>query len=236
MRVGRFAVGAAVVAAAACGGVDEVVPPDAPADAAEIDAEPIADARTDAPDDGRAALPDITLVENLIMGTVRAQNQIFSADDCELLEGCIGAAGTRRLLRFSTVTANVGAGDLYFGPPESNPAFEYSVCHGHFHLAGYATYELVDGAGTVLTGHKQAFCLLDSIQIDPQRPGPYYTCANQGISAGWADSYPEFLPCQWIDITDVAPGVYTLRITVNPDQIFEETDYTNNVFELPVTF
>jgi hypothetical protein len=34
----------------------------------------------------------------------------------------------------------------------------------------------------------------------------------------------------------VTPGIYTLRITVNPSQILVESDYTNNVLELPVTF
>ena len=117
-----------------------------------------------------------------------------------------------------------------------NPLFEYSDCHEHHHFAGYASYELVGADGVVVTGHKQAFCLLDSIQRDLSVQGPRYSCTNQGITAGWADSYPAFLPCQWIDITGVTPGAYTLRITVNPMRVFEEADYTNNVLELPVTF
>lgn len=227
-----------VSALAACGGPDEVIPPvvfDAPpTDAPELDAP--TDARTDASSDGRPALPDITLVEDLMTGTIQVQEVNFDANACELMEGCIGAAGARLLLRFTTVTANLGTGDLYFGPPEQNPLFEFSACHGHYHFSGYADYELVDGNGVVVSGHKQAFCLLDTLQVTPGAPGPYYTCANQGIGAGWADSYANFLPCQWIDITDVTPGVYTLRVRVNPTMTFEESDYSNNTLDLPVTF
>lgn len=220
-----------------CGGVDEVIPPvvfDAPIDTAEIDA-PI-DARTDAPNDGRLALPDMVLVESEMTGTIRVQDVNFSANSCEMQEGCIGGSGSRRLLRFRTVTANLGNGDLYFGPPQSNSLFEFSACHGHYHFGGFADYEIVDSSGVVVTGRKQAFCLLDTSQITPGAPGPYYTCENQGISAGWSDTYLESLPCQWIDITGVTPGQYTLRVRINPDMAFEEEDYSNNSLDIPVSF
>jgi hypothetical protein len=48
------------------------------------------------------------------------------------------------------------------------------------------------------------------------------------------------LPCQWIDITGVPPGDYTLRITLNqprPDTalpILNERDYSNNIAEVVV--
>jgi hypothetical protein len=233
-----LAVVVATAAVAGCSGPDEVIPPivlDAPpADSAEIDADLPIDARTDAPDDGRPALPDMVLMENLMMGSIQIQDMSFDANSCEIMEGCVGAPGLRRLLRFTTITGNIGTGDLYFGPPESNPLFEYSTCHGHYHFSGYADYELRDNNSVVVSGHKQAFCLLDTLQITPGAPGPYYTCANQGIGAGWADSYPNFLPCQWIDITGLTPGAYTLRIRINPDMAFEETDYSNNQLDIPV--
>ncbi|HVK78742.1 MAG TPA: lysyl oxidase family protein [Kofleriaceae bacterium] len=225
---------ACAAALAACGGNDEHVP-ERPIDAA-IDAVPL-DAATDATElDGPAALPDLSLDESRMAGTVLIQEQFFAAGACELLEGCIGAAGTRRLLRFSTVSANLGEGDVRMGPPEQNPAFAYSACHGHYHLTGFADYALVGPGGVVVGGHKQAFCLFDSIQLDGSKPSHGYDCGNQGISAGWADSYPRNLPCQWIDITDVPPGAYTLRVEVNPTGVIAETDRTNNILELPVAF
>jgi hypothetical protein len=86
----------------------------------------------------------------------------------------------------------------------------------------------------VATGRKQAFCLEDTDQIDPSKPGQGFTCSYQGISAGWADTYGTYLPCQWIDITDVAPGDYTLRLSINPERILLESSYDDNVFETPV--
>lgn len=205
---------------AACGGADEHIP---------------TDARVDAPFDGAPALPDITLDRSRMRDTLRIQEISFDAESCELVEQCIGAPGLRRLLRFSTVTPNVGDGDLYVGIPEGNPHYEYSSCHGHYHFTGYADYELVDTFGTVVTGNKQAFCLLDSIRHDPDAGPGKFSCDLQGITAGWADSYAHSLPCQWIDITDVPPGLYTLRVTINPAQTFAESSYDNNMLELPVT-
>jgi len=55
-----------------------------------------------------------------------------------------------------------------------------------------------------LTGHKQAFCLRDTTQMVSGVAGKYH-CGNQGISAGWADTYGAELDCQWLDVTAV-PG------------------------------
>jgi hypothetical protein len=38
-----------------------------------------------------------------------------------------------------------------------------------------------------------------------------------------------------VDITDVAAGEYILEVTMNPDHVLLEGDYTNNVTTLPVT-
>ena len=42
------------------------------------------------------------------------------------------------------------------------------------------------------------------------------------------DLYGSHLDCQWIDITDVPLGTYTLRLRVNPDYLVLESDYKNN--------
>jgi len=41
--------------------------------------------------------------------------------------------------------------------------------------------------------------------------------------------------CQWLDITDVAPGAYSLRVTINPDRVLTESNYDNNETTVPVT-
>jgi lysyl oxidase-like protein 2/3/4 len=46
---------------------------------------------------------------------------------------------------------------------------------------------------------------------------------------GCFDIYKHDVDCQWIDLTDVKPGVYTFRVTVNPDTKVAEMRYDNNV-------
>jgi len=52
---------------------------------------------------------------------------------------------------------------------------------------------------------------------------------DQGISVGCADNYKFNIDCQWIDVTDLQYGVYTLRVIVNPMRKAMESDYLNNV-------
>ena len=87
----------------------------------------------------------------------------------------------------------------------------------------------------MITGHKQAFCLMDSLQIAGEAGEGKYHCENQGITQGWADVYGRYLDCQWIDVTSVAPGDYTLEIEVNPEHLFAESDLTNDVWTRAVT-
>src|SRR5687768_16051024 len=153
------------------------------------------------------------------------------------MEGCVDGTGERRLLRFTTQTANHGTADLPLGRPRDTSFFSYSSCHHHYHFEAYANYRLLDAAGGVAaTGHKQAFCLMDLIDLlGTCARGARYDCAFQGIQSGWADAYVRTLDCQWIDITGVPAGTYTLEVHVNPDRVIEELDYENNVARVPVT-
>lgn len=196
------------------------------------------------PDGGPSELgcdaPDLFPTE---VGMAVDEDDIFvSNDSCLLFEECVGGPGQRHLLRFDTITPNAGSSDLVMGVPTNHPnLFHFSECHGHYHFDGYAVYDLLDGAGNIVAeGHKQAFCLLDWNSWDGSA-GSQYTCSNQGISAGWQDVYGGYLDCNWIDITDVPPGDYTLRISVNPalestgQPPIIERDYSNNVLERAVT-
>ena len=185
--------------------------------------------------------PDLALVTAEMTGTTVIADTTFTAQSCEVVEGCIVAPGTRRLLRFATVTENIGAGDLVLGavppPGVSEGIFVWSPCHMLHHIVGYADYELRDATGVVTTGHKQGFCLEDDEQVDPaQGPSHGYNCSLQGLSPGWADVYGNGLPCQWVDITGVASGTYTLRVVIDASGVLGDSNRDNNEWTTTVTF
>ena len=161
--------------------------------------------------------------------------ETFVAEDCEVQEGMIGE-GTHHLLRFSTESRNIGGGNVVMGAPEGNPNFEFQECHGHYHFKGFAAYKLRDLNGTVVAqGRKVSFCLEDVSQWDPQASfDGKFDCENQGIQAGWSDIYDGGLAGQWIDITGLPAGDYHLEITINPGQLIDEADYSNNTTIVPV--
>jgi hypothetical protein len=161
---------------------------------------------------------------------------------CELLEGCVGTTGWRRVMLFAVTTPNIGSADLALGVPANLPElFHYSDCHSHYHFDEYARYELRDGGEVVAVGHKQAFCMLDLYGWAWPFELGKFDCSNQGISRGFLDTYDAGLPCQWIDVTGTPPGDYTLHITLNQPRrdhafpVLNERDYTNNAIAVPVT-
>lgn len=175
------------------------------------------------------------------------ETRTFGDGACAILEGCVGGAGTRRLLRFDTWTPNTGGADMFLGVPSpGTPYFEYSSCHGHYHFNSYAEYELLssDESCVAAVGHKQAFCLLDYYEYPCSDTGAGgvplcsflaggYTCGNQGIRRNAQDVYDASLDCQWIDITDVPAGDYVIRIRVNTEHILNESSYDNNEIRVP---
>ena len=185
-----------------------------------------------------AALPDLIINRNLTVNTIYFETRTITASDCAFIEGCAPATGERKLLRFAIGFANVGKGDLVIGDPRDYPdMFEYSPCHGHYHFEGAAKYVLLNSKGVVVrTSAKQAFCLLDySKYASYGRKYRRYDCDYQGISAGWQDIYTKNLDCQWLDVTGLKPGNYTLRLTVNHLRKFTESNYRNNSASIPVT-
>jgi hypothetical protein len=147
---------------------------------------------------------------------------------CEVQEGCL-AAGNHRLLHFDFLCWNAGEQDAVVGNPANWPGwFEPGTCHGHDHMVDFNKYRLMNSAGLVVRGKKEAFCLMDVEKIDnwggPQR----YTCTNQGVTAGWADVYGAGLDCQFIEIDGIADGDYTLEAATNQNRFFREDSYGDN--------
>ena len=188
-------------------------------------------------EEGACKLPDLTIDAAQMASSAVVEVVDFAPDACEIVEQCVGGPGKRTLLRFDLRTPNIGEGDMFLGNPEGNPLFEYSPCHGHYHFTSYADYRLRDANGAdVAFGHKQAFCLLDSEpNVTPQVGEPKYTCSFQGIQAGWSDVYGGGLPCQWVDVTGVPPGEYTLHVALNFEKILIEASFDNDTADVTVT-
>lgn len=197
------------------------------------------------PRDAAGACPaaDIYIDSSHIEGRTTIDWQMFDSASCEIAEACVNGTGMRRLLRFDTWTPNIGEADLFLGavPSRGDPSdvFEFSSCHGHFHFNSYAQYELLsqDACCQASTGHKQAFCLMDLQRHDTSigSDTSAYGCGYQGIQRGWQDIYSSGLDCQFIDITDVPPGEYVLRIRVNVQHVLLESNYDNNEINVPLT-
>jgi hypothetical protein len=188
---------------------------------------------------GACPLPDLSIDLERATAHLSVETVSVAEDSCMVAEACVGGSGERTLLRFDTTTPNLGSADLILGPPEATPEFfEWSECHQHYHYAGYAQYALKDASGaTVGTGHKQAFCVRDSEPWTADAEGeiPLYNCGFQGLSAGWADTYAWNLDCQWVDVTGLPAGDYTLVLEVNPTHAFPERSWEDNRVELPVS-
>jgi hypothetical protein len=180
--------------------------------------------------DGKA---DLAVDPKRFVSQMEIVDRWFDADSCELIEGSVNGSGYRRLLRFDTVIINAGDGDLALGDPTDpdNPyvqagVFEFSPCHGHYHMSGFADYQLLTpGGGVAAPGHKQAFCFISTLKYSNDLNGqdkPSYTCGNQGIALGYGDWYYKQLSGQWIDITGVPAGDYVVRVTINAAGSFDE--------------
>jgi hypothetical protein len=182
---------------------------------------------------------DLSLVSDLYPSSVHLQTLDFAEDSCEYLDGCLGGTGTRRLLRFPVLLPNVGGDPFHVGSSASEPSrFEYSACEARDVVANAVTYRLLDGDGAeVGTAHSPPLALADEfMEVDYPAQSEYPEGGDDmGISGGWATLRDSARGCQWIDVTDVEPGDYTLEIHFNPDQIFEEDSYDNNLISVAVS-
>jgi hypothetical protein len=116
--------------------------------------------------------------------------------------------------------------------------------HNHWHAQGMVTMELspVLDPGSIRNGNKIHFCVFDNTATNHELAGfenrAYYLISwcgtpesfsvRYGLSVGWGDRYGWDFANQWIDITDVAGGTYTLKATVDWANEFHETDDTDN--------
>ncbi|MFT7797363.1 protein-lysine 6-oxidase-like isoform X1 [Arapaima gigas] len=191
-------------------------------------------------------LPDLIPDPYYIQSTTYVQRAPMYSLRCAAEEYCLASTAyrssvkdwdTRVLLRFPQRVKNQGTAD--FLPSRPRYAWEWHSCHRHYHsMDQFSHYDLLERSTQrrVAEGHKASFCLEDT-SCDP---GYYrrYACTahTQGLSPGCYDTYNADIDCQWIDITDVKPGNYILKITANPNFQVPESDFSNNVVRCDVQY
>jgi hypothetical protein len=180
--------------------------------------------------------------------------------------------GAQRCLRFSVGPQNAGVGPLelkfargaevgtdssmyqrvYYSDGTSKMrdagASEFHKTHQHFHLKGFATFDLLrvtDRAEGTLepagTGHKSGFCLVD-MRISRWRKFGHQRAysarsncmpvggqAELGLSAGWTDVYGWNLPGNYVEFGDNRDGHYVVRVVVDSLGHIRESKERDNV-------
>ncbi len=121
--------------------------------------------------------------------------------------------------------------------------------HAHWHVQEMVRYDLWGGQGT-FRGAKTGFCFLDSDPYNNDLPGysggyyhyswcstnPNATSNRMGLSIGMGDEYEWYLAWQWVDITGLPSGTYTVRAKADPYGFFEEEDEANQCAYAIVSF
>ncbi|XP_078056230.1 lysyl oxidase homolog 1-like [Mustelus asterias] len=102
----------------------------------------------------------------------------------------------------------------------------------------FSHYDLLDAATgrKVAEGHKASFCLEDTTCDFGHLKRYACTAHTQGLSPGCYDTYNADIDCQWIDITDIQPGKFILKLQVNPNYLIQESDFTNNVIRCNIHY
>ncbi len=119
--------------------------------------------------------------------------------------------------------------------------------HDHWHFLDFSRYELVAASGESQLSGKQSWCLANNYPVDLTLPGVVWSTqldslatscggeaalwVRQVLAVGWGDLYVQAVSGQSFDITDLPNGVYTIRITANPDGDIYEASTRNNVSE-----
>ncbi|XP_077137156.1 uncharacterized protein LOC143796654 [Ranitomeya variabilis] len=187
-------------------------------------------------------IPDVLFIQT---ATYIQRVPLYSLQ-CAAEENCLARSAyspgiseisSRVLLRFPQRVKNRGTAD--FLPVKQRHSWEWHSCHQHYHsMDSFSHYDLLDSAThrKVAEGHKASFCLEDtSCDLGVRRR---YACTahTQGLSPGCYDTYHANIDCQWIDITDVPPGKYILKVTVNPNFQVLESDFSNNAVRCELTY
>ncbi|XP_069758779.1 lysyl oxidase homolog 1-like isoform X2 [Narcine bancroftii] len=194
----------------------------------------------------RAGLPDLVPDPHYVQAATYVQRSHLYSLRCAAEESCLASSAykadttdydIRVLLRFPQRVKNEGTVD--FLPNRPRHTWEWHNCHQHYHsMDEFSHYDLLDAATgrKVAEGHKASFCLEDTTCDFGHLKRYACTAHTQGLSPGCYDTYNADIDCQWIDITDVQPGKYILKLQVNPNYLIQESDFTNNVIRCNIHY
>ena len=113
--------------------------------------------------------------------------------------------------------------------------------HNHWHVIGLQSWILTNDRNERLgSGAKTGFCFWDNFRYGSSA-GAYYlpsttsACARRadsivpmGLSVGWGDEYPSTITFQYIDISGLPFGEYTVQVQADAGGAFVEADETTN--------
>jgi hypothetical protein len=117
--------------------------------------------------------------------------------------------------------------------------------HLHWHFTDFAQYRLLsaDKKLAVRSG-KEAFCLVNTDQVDTVMPNAKWRPSNTDLSSscgqhtavavrevldiGNGDTYHQGLPGQSFDVTDLPNGTYYVEVLANPSNVLTELSTANN--------
>ncbi|CAN9506742.1 unnamed protein product [Ophioblennius macclurei] len=191
-------------------------------------------------------LPDLVPDPNYVQASTYIQRAHMYSLRCAAEEKCLSSSAysqetsdydVRVLLRFPQRVKNKGTAD--FMPNRPRHTWEWHSCHQHYHsMDEFSHYDLleVSTGRKVAEGHKASFCLEDTTCDFGHLKRYACTAHTQGLSPGCYDTYNADIDCQWIDITDIQPGNYILKLQVNPKFLVLESDFTNNVIRCNIHY
>ncbi|XP_048473089.1 lysyl oxidase homolog 1 [Rhincodon typus] len=198
------------------------------------------------PDQSSRGLPDLVPDPYYVQASTYVQRSHLYSLRCAAEEKCLASSAyasdvtdydIRVLLRFPQRVKNQGLAD--FLPNRPRHSWEWHSCHQHYHsMDEFSHYDLLDAVTgrKVAEGHKASFCLEDTTCDFGHLKRYACTAHTQGLSPGCYDTYNADIDCQWIDITDVQPGKFILKLQVNPNYLIQESDFTNNVIRCNIHY
>ncbi|MGH2456015.1 MAG: lysyl oxidase family protein [Candidatus Limnocylindria bacterium] len=135
-----------------------------------------------------------------------------------------------------------GAGDPAWSEHATPAVMSYSGDgHDHFHVQNLQEWTLTNSRAEVLRrGAKAGFCFWDNYRYGATSSAYYHPSTTSacdqradgtvpmGLSVGWGDEYPSSIAFQYIVISGLPNGEYTITLKADAELAFAEADEGNN--------